>query len=80
MEHTYEKVLHIISTISGVEAEKIKEETNLYEDLDIDSVMILEFITQLEENWKFHLRDYPELLDEIEIVENLVFFLDNLER
>lgn len=76
MNNTYETVVKIISTITGIEAEQIGEKVNLYEDLELDSILILELVCQLEEEWNFRLTDYPDLLDEMETIENLVIFLD----
>lgn len=77
MESTFEKVVNIISAISEIEAGKITEKSNLYEELAIDSLTILDIVSRLEEEWGFRLTDYPELLDEMENVGSLIFFLDN---
>ena len=77
MNNTYETVVKIISAITGMDAGQIGEKENLYEDLELDSISILELVCQLEEEWNFRLTDYPDLLDEMETIENLVFFLDN---
>lgn len=77
MESTFEKVVNMISEISEIEAGKITEKSNLYEELAIDSLTILDIVSRLEEEWGFRLTDYPELLDEMETVGSLVFFLDN---
>lgn len=78
MENTFEKVVEVVSEVSQIEVGKINENTNLYEDLAIDSLVALEIISRIEEEWNFSLTDYPELLDEMETVGALVAFLDKM--
>lgn len=78
MEKTFNHVVKIISEIADVSVDSMNEHTNLFEDLEIDSIIILEIVSQLEEEWNFHLADYSELLDEMETIETLVCFLDNV--
>ena len=61
----------------GVEPRVITEKTNLFEDLEADSITVLEIVSRIEEKWKFELTDYPELLDEIETIQSLTEFLDH---
>ncbi len=76
MEEIYEKVVKIISGTCNIDMEKIDVNTNLYEDLEIDSIMILDIVCLLEKEWKFSLTDYPQLLDNMETVGSLVTFLE----
>lgn len=71
----YEEVVTMIATIAKVDKSRINEKTNLFEDLDMDSLIILDLVNQMEERWDFKLTEYPELLDEMETVESLVAFL-----
>lgn len=79
METTYNKLVKIISEAidSDVEVSRIQNDTNLFEDLEIDSISILEIVCRIEEEWNISLTDYPQLLDEIETVGSLVSFLEN---
>ena len=71
----YEEVVIMIATIAKVDKNRINEKTNLFEDLDMDSLIILDFVNQMEETWDFKLSEHPELLDEMETVESLVAYL-----
>ncbi len=75
--NTYDRLVEIISEVMGVEPRVITEKTNLFEDLEADSITVLEIVSRIEEKWKFELTDYPELLDEIETIQSLTEFLDH---
>lgn len=63
---------------SKIEASEIQDDTNLFEDLEIDSIAALDIVSKVEEEWGIRLTDYPELLDEMETVSSFVTFLENL--
>lgn len=75
MTNIYEEIVTMISAIVKVDKSQINEKTNLFEDLNMDSLTILDFVNQMEERWDFKLTEHPELLDEMETVESLVAFL-----
>lgn len=50
----YEEVVTMIATIAKVDKSRINEKTNLFEDLDMDSLIILDFVNQMEERWDFN--------------------------
>lgn len=77
MKSTYDEVMDIIITTLNVDRDEINGNTNLFDDLNVDSINIFEIVSQIEENWDFSLTDYPELLDEIETVNSLVYFLEH---
>lgn len=58
--NTYDRLVEIISEVMGVEPRVITEKTNLFEDLEADSITVLEIVSRIEEKWKFELTDYPE--------------------
>ena len=78
MKSTYDEVVNIIVSTLQLEETEINETTNLFDDLEIDSLKIFEIVNQIEEKWKLSLTDYPELLDEMETVESLVVFLEHI--
>lgn len=59
---------------SKIEASEIQDDTNLFEDLEIDSIAALDIVSKVEEEWGIRLTDYPELLDEMETVSSFVRF------
>lgn len=80
METTRDKVIRMIleKMDSKIEASEIQDDTNLFEDLEIDSIAALDIVSKVEEEWGIRLTDYPELLDEMETVSSFVTFLENL--
>lgn len=80
METTRDKVIRMIleEMDSKIEASEIQDDTNLFEDLEIDSIAALDIVSKVEEEWGIRLTDYPELLDEMETVSSFVTFLENL--
>lgn len=80
METTRDKVIRMIleEMDSKIEASEIQDDTNLFEDLEIDSIAALDIVSKVEEEWGIRLTDYSELLDEMETVSSFVTFLENL--
>lgn len=80
METTRDKVIRMIleEMDSKIETSEIQDDTNLFEDLEIDSIAALDIVSKVEEEWGIRLTDYPELLDEMETVSSFVTFLENL--
>lgn len=80
METTRDKVIRMIleEMDSKIEASEIQDDTNLFEDLEIDSIAALDIVSKVEEEWGIRLTDYPELLDEMETVSSFVTFLENM--
>ena len=82
METTQDKVVKMIMEAmdSEISENEIREDTNLFEDLEIDSVTILDIVSRVEEEWGISLTDYPELLDEMETVSTFVAFLEKISE
>ena len=80
METTRDKVIRMIleEMDSKIDASEIQDDTNLFEDLEIDSIAALDIVSKVEEEWGISLTDYLELLDEMETVSSFVTFLENL--
>lgn len=75
---TFRKVVNIINKVSQTEINdgELDSKTNLFEDLNIDSIVILEMIAEIELEWGVKLSDEPDLLDAMETIGNLCDFLD----
>lgn len=75
MSEIKERVRQIIAGIVEKEVENLEDNVNLFEDLNFDSILILQLVSELETEWNFSLTEYPELLDEMETIESLILFL-----
>ena len=76
-EAVKKEVKKIISEITEVPADKLKEEATFTEDLGIDSMMALEIIASLEKKYRVVIpeEDIPKvrsLKDVYELLENLL--------
>ncbi len=77
-ENTYDKVAKVISEAAQIDVDEISYDTKLYEELGITSLIALEIVSALEEEWQFSLDEHPELLDAMESVDALLEFLDKI--
>ncbi|NOZ24577.1 MAG: acyl carrier protein [Nitrospirae bacterium] len=62
-ENIEKEIISIISDISGFDTEEIAPETNLPDDLEIDSIKAIELTVALEKRYKISIRDsdIPEI-------------------
>ncbi len=51
------EIISIISDVSGFEPEEIKPDTNLANDLEIDSIKAIEITVAIEKRFKISIRD-----------------------
>ena len=51
------EVISIIADVSGIEEEEIGLDSNLFTDLDIDSIKAIEIAVALEKKFKVSIRD-----------------------
>jgi acyl carrier protein len=75
LEEVKEKVVSVLSSEFGIEADKITPEANFREDLDIDSLDAVDLIVILEEqtNTKFKTLD----LMKIKTIQDLYNLIDD---
>ena len=52
-----QEIISIISDISGFEPEEIKPDTNLQNELEIDSIKAIEITVAIEKKFKIQVRD-----------------------
>ncbi len=58
VENNIEKeIISIISDVSGIDEEKITLETNLVNDLEVDSIKAIEIAVAIEKKYKISVRD-----------------------
>ena len=52
-----QEIISIISDVSGFEPEEIKPDTNLQNELEIDSIKAIEIVVAIEKKYKVSIRD-----------------------
>ena len=71
-ENDLEKeIISIISDVSGFDVEEITLETNLANDLEIDSIKAIEITVAIEKKYKISIRD--------EDIPNIITVKDSIE-
>jgi acyl carrier protein len=77
-ESTIEKdIISIIADVSGFDEEEIKPDTNLQNELEIDSIKAIEITVAIEKKYKISVRDedVPKIVtlkDAVDLVKNLL--------
>lgn len=71
------EIIAIISDVSGFDPEEIRPETNLANELEIDSIKAIEITVAIEKKYKISVRDedVPKILtlkDAVELVHALL--------
>lgn len=71
------EIISIIADVSGFEPEEIKPDTNLQNELEIDSIKAIEITVAIEKKYKISVRDedVPKIVtlkDAVELVDNLL--------
>lgn len=65
------EIISIISDVSGADEEEIKLDSNLINDLEIDSIKAIEIAVAVEKKYKVSIRDedIPKIMTPRQIVE-----------
>ena len=71
----FEKLKDIIAEQLSVDADKVTLEANIQEDLDADSLDIVDLITTIEDEFDISIPD--EAVEEIKIVNDIVTYVEN---
>jgi acyl carrier protein len=76
-ENLEKEIIKIISDVSGFDEEEITPETNLTNDLEIDSIKAIEITVAIEKKFKISVRDedIPNITtvrDAVELVNKLI--------
>lgn len=80
-EELYSMITNLLKeNVENYENEKntivIDDETNLFEDINLDSICIMQLLGCIEQNWGISLSTNPELIDAIEYFGTLVDFVE----
>ena len=57
MEQIEKDIILILSEVSGVDVQEIKQDTDLAKDLEIDSIKAIEITVAIEKKFKISVRD-----------------------
>jgi acyl carrier protein len=77
MENNLEReIISIVSEVSGVDEDEIALETNLVEDLEIDSIKAIEIAVAIEKKYKVSVRD--EDLPKLTTVKHIIDLTSSL--
>ena len=71
----FEKLKDIIAQQLSVDADKVTLEANIQEDLDADSLDIVDLITTIEDEFDISIPD--EAVEEIKTVNDIVTYVEN---
>jgi acyl carrier protein len=77
-EHNVEKeIIAIISDVTGYDIEEITPDTNIVEDLEVDSIKAIEITVAIEKKFKVSVRDedVPKIVSirqAVDLVEKLM--------
>jgi acyl carrier protein len=76
-ENIEKEIISIISDVSGFEPEEIKPDTNLQNELEIDSIKAIEITVAIEKKFKVSIRDedvpnITTLKQAVELVNTLI--------
>jgi len=74
-EEVLEKVAKIISNHFDIEAEKVTDQLNIKDDLNADSISVMEFVLELEDEFGTEISD--EDAEQIETVGAAVDYIMN---
>lgn len=71
------EIVSIISDVSGFDPEEIKPDTNLQNELEIDSIKAIEITVAIEKKYKISVRDedvpnITTLMNAVELVNKLL--------
>lgn len=77
MENVEKEIRSIIADVSGFDEDEITMETNIVEDLDVDSIKAIEITVAIEKKFKISVRDedVPRIVSvkqAVELVEKLL--------
>ena len=71
----FEKLKDIIAEQLSVDADKVTLEANIQEDLDADSLDIVDLITTIEDEFDISIPD--DAVEEIKTVNDIVTYVEN---
>ena len=71
----FEKLKDIIAEQLSVDADKVTLEANIQDDLDADSLDIVDLITTIEDEFDISIPD--EAVEEIKTVNDIVTYVEN---
>ncbi|GBD98531.1 acyl carrier protein [bacterium BMS3Abin07] len=82
VENVEKEVVSIIADVSGYEEEEIKPESNMAEELEVDSIKAIEITVALEKKFKVSVRDedIPNITTVQQAVDTIKKLIDGKEN
>ncbi len=78
MDNIEKEVREIISKVAKIKPEELKEDSNLFQDLGVDSLVGVEIIAAIDKKYSL---DIPEeKLEEVQTVKELVNMVKELKK
>ena len=74
-EKIVEDIKNILGEMAGVAPEQVTEETSLFTELDVDSLLLLELIVALNGHFEIQLPK-KELCEQVEYVSDIVTYVE----
>lgn len=74
MNETYNKVVEIIANQFELNKETLSPETRLREDLQADSISVMEMVLSFEEQFNLTISD--EVFENIQTIQDVVTYID----
>lgn len=74
MNETYNKVVEIIANQFELNKETLSPETRLREDLQADSISVMEMVLSFEEQFNLTISD--EVFENIQTIQDVVSYID----
>ena len=73
MNDVYKKIIEMLEMVldKKLDENEVTRDTNIFEELKVDSLGVLELVDMIEEEWGIDINQNPELIDAMEIVGEL---------
>lgn len=75
-EDIYQQIITIISDLFDIPKDKIEPTSNLYEDLDLDSIDAVDLVVQLRNTTKQDIQ--PSVFKQVRTINDVVDVIDDL--
>lgn len=73
MGDVYSGIWKLVEEICGTD---LKEDMSMFEDLELDSVQIIELVLRIEEQYHFDFDRYDELMEHMDTVKDFVLYFE----
>lgn len=78
MSDISKKVIELVAECADVEVDEIKYDSRFIEDLNFDSIKIVEFLVMIEDIFNIKIDDMMEYMESFTTVENFTTYVRDL--